>query len=219
MGQSMPESQTPAPGKTLRIKTKVWPKEKPLHRIHRNAFTANAFNPGLGNARFSPIYDSNGNPIPTIYAGDDFECAAMESVFHDISFEPGFKAHPKSAFENQVYSVMECTRDLTLVDLSLGLRKLGITAGQLINTEKDQYPQTRLWAEAIHQQFPKVDGLQWTSRQHQAAQAVVLFGDRVKSSELLHIGKSLGVAADEPKYPLIVALAQDLDVYIIDDHE
>jgi RES domain len=215
----MPESYTPAPGKTLRVKTKVWPKDQPLHRIHRNSYAANGFNPGLGNARFSPINDSNGKSIPTIYAGDDFECAAMESVFHDVSFVPGFKAHPKSAFENQVYSVLQCTRDLTLVDLSLDLRKLGVTAGQLINTEKDQYPRTRLWAEAIHQQFPEVDGLQWTSRQHQAAQAVLLFGDRVKSSELLLVGKSVGVAANEPKYPMIVALAEDLDVYIVDDHE
>lgn len=177
------------------------------------------FNPGFGNARFSPINDLSGKPVPTIYAGDDFDCAAMESVFHDVSFKSGLKAHPKSIFKNQVYSVLECTRDLMLVDLSLGLRKLGITASQLIHSEKNHYPQSQAWAEAIHQQFPEIDGLQWTSKQHQAAQAVVLFGDRVKSSELLHIGQSVGVAVDEPKYPDIIALAENIDVYIVDDQE
>lgn len=48
-----------------------------LHRIHQDIYSVSQFNPGKGNARFSPINDSKGNVILTIYAGETFECAAM----------------------------------------------------------------------------------------------------------------------------------------------
>jgi hypothetical protein len=66
-----------------------------LHRIHQAAYGALQFNAGRGNARFSPINDANGKPIPTIYAAATFECAAMESVFHDVSYAPGLKPMTK----------------------------------------------------------------------------------------------------------------------------
>jgi hypothetical protein len=68
-----------------------------LHRVHPEKYAATEFNPGPhGNARFSPIYDASGKSIPTIYAGETFECAAMETVFHDVPYEPGPKIYAKS---------------------------------------------------------------------------------------------------------------------------
>ena len=42
-----------------------------LHRVHLHRYRADQFNPGVsGNARFSPIQDEHGQPIPTLYGGD-----------------------------------------------------------------------------------------------------------------------------------------------------
>ena len=49
----------------------------------------------------------------------------------------------------------------------------------MIDTEKDRYPATRAWAAALHAQCPDIQGLCWTSRQDDSAQAVMLFGDRI----------------------------------------
>ena len=56
-----------------------------LHRVHPEQFGATEFNPRFGNARFSPIKRANGTDIPTMYAGSDFNCALMESVFHEAT--------------------------------------------------------------------------------------------------------------------------------------
>lgn len=145
-----------------------------LHRVHSDSYAADQFNPGLkGNARFSPIKDASGAPVPTIYAATTFEAAAMESVFHDVPHAPGFKQYDKRKLQGQVHSKVQVTQDLVLADLSSkALRKLGIPRRDLIDTEKDEYPRTRRWAEAIHAQRPDVQGLAWTSRQDDSAQAV-----------------------------------------------
>jgi hypothetical protein len=41
--------------------------------------------PMKGNARFSPIKDSDGASIPTLYGGTSFDCAVMETLFHDVA--------------------------------------------------------------------------------------------------------------------------------------
>jgi hypothetical protein len=85
-----------------------------LHRIHQEVHGALQLNPGVGNARFSPITDAKGNAIPTIYAGETFECAAMESVFHDVSYEPGLKTYDKAKLAGQVHSVFGTEEVLVL---------------------------------------------------------------------------------------------------------
>ena len=37
-----------------------------------------------GNARFSPIWDRAAKIIPTLYTGATYNCALMETVFHDV---------------------------------------------------------------------------------------------------------------------------------------
>lgn len=77
-----------------------------------------------------------------------------------------------------MHSTIQVEQELQCVDLgSVPLRKLGVTRKQLIDTEKDQYPATRKWAEAIHRQCPQAQGLSWVSRQDDSARAVVLFAD------------------------------------------
>lgn len=188
-----------------------------LHRVHLERYTADQFNPGLcGNARFSPIKDAAGEPVPTLYAGVTGDCAMMETIFHDVSFAPGIKTYDKSKLKGQLHSTLEIITDLELVDLaSVSLRKLGITRKALIETEKDQYPATRQWAEKLYQQSPTAQGLAWISRQDDTARAMMLFGDRIAKGSLRQTDTSLSLTHDAATYDDVLDLADRLDVFIV----
>lgn len=206
-----------APSGKLHVARISWNSRRVLHRIHHEHYPGEVFNPGIaGNARFSPIKDSAGALIPTLYAGDAFECAAMETVFHDVPHLAGFKSYDKAKLAGQLYTQLKAGHDLVLADLgSKALRKLGIRRDQLIDTEKDQYPMTRKWAEAIHAQEPDIQGLCWTSRQDDSAKAVVLFGDRIPAGELVPMSTSTSVVKDAVCYSALLALAEHIGVYIV----
>lgn len=212
---------TPAPPAKLHITPWVLSSEKTLHRIHQDVYKADQFNPGLkGNARFSPIRDAKGDPIPTIYAAATFDAAAMESVFHDVPHVPGFKQFDKRKLEDQVHSTVRVVIDLRLADLgSVALRKLGVRRKQLIDTEKDRYPATRQWAEAIHAQHADIQGLSWISRQDDEARAVMLFGDRVLQGALQQVGASRSLVQDEKAYGELLDLAERIGVNIVQGRE
>ena len=208
---------TPKPPSTLHV-TMAWlPAGQILHRVHLEQYCANQFNPGTqGNARFSPIQDTNGQPVPTLYAGTTMECAMMETIFHDVPHTPGFKSFDKENLAKQMHSRIELLHPLQVIDLaSVALRKLGIMRNQLIDTEKDQYPATRLWAEALHKQFPEAQGLSWISRQDDSARAVMLFGDRIPEKFLQPQGASSCLLKDERTYNAVLDLADRLGVAII----
>jgi RES domain len=197
----------------LHITRTVWPRGKAIHRIHPAIYPANGFNPGKGNARFSPITSSAQRAIPSLYGGSSLECAAMETVFHDTPFAAGFKQVDKNLSAGLVYSQVKPSANLILIDLSaVALRKLGLKRRQLIDTEADTYPATRLWAEAFHAQFADVQGLQWVSRQDDRAAAVLLFGDRIANQALRPVGSSVGVLQDAATYTRLLKLAQAIGV-------
>lgn len=205
------------PSISLNIARTTWPKDLLFHRVHYALYGAIEFHPGVtGNARFSPIRNKAGEPIPTLYGGASFECAAMETVFHDVPFTPGFKTYDKARLNGQMHSQVLPTADLVLADLgSKALRKLGIERKGLIDTEKDQYPITRLWAEAIHGTFPDVQGLCWTSRQDDSARAMVLFGDRVAPGLLRQAGTTRSLVLDAARYGELLDLAALIGVDIV----
>ena len=194
-----------------------WPKGQVIHRIHLKIYRSSAFNPGLkGNARFSPIKATDGSRIPTLYGGTTFDCAAMETVFHDVPFATGLKTFDKQKLVDQVYSQVTPKRNLSLADLSTtALRKLGVQRNELIDTEKDEYPRTRKWAEAIHAECPHAEGLCWVSRQDDRALAVMLFGDRLATTDLSPIGEPLHVLTDIAVYTDLLSLADRIGVEII----
>jgi len=208
---------TPQPQGTLNISLTTLAAGTVLHRIHDQQYNAVQFNPSIGgNARFSPIQNSKGVPIPTLYAGITQNCALMETAFHDVPYVPGFKTVDKNKLIELVHSIVETTSDLTLVDLaSVPLRKLGITRNELIDTEKDQYPVTRLWAKEIYSQCPAAQGLVWISRQDDSTKAIVLFGDRVNTGVLQQSGDSLSITEDSATYTAVLELADQLGVQIV----
>lgn len=200
------------------IRTVTWRKGQPIHRIHLDAYAADAFNPGTaGNARFSPIRNAAGASVPTLYGGTSFDCAAMETVFHDVPFAAGLKTFDKAKLIGQLYSTLSPRRALALADLSAtALRALGLRRIDLIDTEKDQYPATRLWAEAIHAARPDVQGLRWVSRQDDRAKALVLFGDRLPASDLVVSGATRAILADVALYGSLLALAERIGLNVVD---
>ena len=208
----------PAPSAGLDLSMIILPVDSILHRVHLEDYGATAFNPGVhGNARFSPICNAEGQPIPTLYAGVSLACALMETVFHDVPHVPGFKSLDRARFIRQVHSTLTLRQPLQLVDLaSIPLRRLGISRRQLIDTEKDTYPATRRWAEAIHTQCPSAQGLSWISRQDDSARALVLFGDRIEAGALVQSGASsplldeAGTCCD-----VVLDLAERLGVCIV----
>ncbi|WP_431819423.1 RES family NAD+ phosphorylase [Burkholderia sp. F1] len=211
------QNTTPAPPDGLNATTITLEAGTVLHRVHLDRYKADQFNPGVqGNARFSPIKDAKGDAIPTLYGGETMVCAMMESVFHDVPHAPGFKTLDKSKLVGQVHSEVAVIQNLELVDLaSVPLRKLGVSRKQLIDTEKDQYPATRQWAEALHRQCPQAQGLSWISRQDDSARAVVLFGDRIPPAALRPFGDSRSLVDDADAYDEVLDLAGRLGVLIV----
>lgn len=212
---------TPEPPDTLHVTPWTLSSEQALHRIHLALYAGDQFNPGLkGNARFSPIRNAEGDPIPTLYAAATFDAAAMESVFHDVSHAPGFKHFDKRKLEGQLHSGVKVTHNLTLADLgSVALRKLGVQRKQLIDTEKDQYPKSRSWAEAIHAQHKDIQGLSWISRQDDSARAVMLFGDRIPAGTLQQVGDSRNLLDNEQAYAQLLDLADRIGVDLVPGKE
>jgi len=199
------------------IKTVTWPAGQVIHRIHLGLYGGSAFNPGIvGNARFSPIQNAAGASIPTLYGGTTFDFAAMETVFHDVPIAPGLKTFDQAKLAEQVYSTVTPRRDLVLADLSsTALRSLGLRRSDLIDTEKDQYPGARKWAEAIHEQCPAIEGLCWVSRQDDRARAVVLFGDRIPASDLALAGATRSILSDIELFSDLLILADRIGVNVV----
>ena len=212
-------SAVPDPPAVLHITPATWKAGASLHRVHLDVYAAEAFNPGIkGNARFSPIVNAAGKPIPTLYGGTSFDCAAMETVFHDVPFAPGLKTCAKHRLEGHLHSVLATTAALALADLrNVPLRKLGVERKQLIDTEKDAYGQTRKWAAAIHAQHAHIQGQCWTSRQDDSAMAVMLFGDRIGAGALTRRGTSRVSLDDGPAYMELLTLADMIGVRVVAD--
>jgi hypothetical protein len=208
---------TPLPPARLDATLTELPTGQVLHRVHQDRYLADQFNPGVhGNARFSPIQNEQKQPIPTLYGGTTMVCALMETVFHDVPHTAGFKTFDKGKLAGQVHSTLEFVQSVKVVDLSsVPLRKMGITRKQLIDTEKDQYPATRKWAEALHRQYPDAQGLSWVSRQDDSARAVVLFGDRIPAGALKPQGASRSLVGDGHAHETVLDLATRIGVAII----
>jgi len=158
-----------------------------LWRVHPASYRATEFNPSKsGNARFSPIRRPDGAIIPVLYGASTLAGAIMETVFHDVPTPPdGYILDIEDLREQDlVVSRVRPKRRLQAVDLSTkGLKRLGLQRTDLIDTPVTAYSLTRGWGEWLHGATP-ARKLLWTSRQNDAARAVVLFGDRLPESAL-----------------------------------
>lgn len=170
-----------------------------IHRIHDAAFAANGFNPGKGRpTRFAPLIGAGGTVIATAYAADGYECAAHETVFHEVQHDAPRKTIPLLAIEPLSHAVLRTRRELVLAGLfEPDLNAWGLTRGQLIDTFADAYADTARWALAIHEAWSDVDGLVWTSRRCDPQQAYLLFGDRVADADLEPVAETRIISSND----------------------
>jgi hypothetical protein len=188
-----------APGPALDPLIEIWPAGKIIHVIHDVSYSPESFNPGIDGAgvlcnptRFAPVCARSGTVVPYLYGGSSLECAMFETIFHNVPIDAADKFVDLDAFAMCGYGQIAPQRELQLLDLTTdGLHRLKISKAELIDSAPIDYLSTALWAQAIHRQFPCIDGLLWMSRQRDRDQAVMLFGDRVGSALT---GKSIGGA-------------------------
>lgn len=211
----------PLPGIINNPYTYSLKKGTPLWRVHPSQYAEREFNPGKGNARFSPIKDAKGNQIPTLYAGSDIGAAIMETVYHDVPFGQGVKTYDRSRFNGSVISCITSTRDLCLAKLfGPATRNYPSDYGGLTQSDAIHYPSTREWARALHASVSSngvlLDGLLWSSRQHSDLLALMLFGDRVFASDLQIIQPLSPITVHPDASVLLEELATEMGVILLD---
>ncbi|WP_367182496.1 RES domain-containing protein [Edaphobacter sp.] len=84
-----------------------------------------------------------------------------------------------------------------------------------MESDGSEYPQTRAWALTLHDQYPDAEGLIWTSRQADPAQAIVLFEDRLKGVAFsVHAKQEPLLLADGAAIHSVLDLALKMDVFL-----
>jgi hypothetical protein len=159
-----------------------WFRVHPLD-IRTGRYPAHRFNDsGQGNARFSPLVSAEGL-VPTLYAAQTLAGTLMETVLHDVPYPSAGYHHDLARDLNSDLhaSSITLTKRLQVVDLTkLGLQRIGIRPSEMFETDAEDYPRTRAWAQWLHDVHPGAQGLMWLSARHPESRAIMLFGDRVR---------------------------------------
>lgn len=198
----------------------VLPSGTELHRLHHSDYKGAAYNGTAGgNARFSPINDTSGQIIPTIYGGQTFECAVCEIILrcpdslsiHPTTGLPSPQIVFPSTYRAYQHSLVRTIVDFKLVDLRISAqRRIGVNQNALLAGPRSTYPETRGWAEKIHEACPSAQGLYYTCHQWGNDFAVVLFGDRIPAAGLQEL--STRDVATPSCHDEISALASQLGI-------
>lgn len=197
----------------------TWSGSEAILRVFNPDHGPTSFNPGFPTSgihgRFHFFQDPAAAVVPVLYGSDQGDGAISETIFHDVPIDGPARYVPERRLGRASIVSLRPTRDLRLVQLlGHGLRRLRIRAGNLTDTDPAEYPRTVPWAQSLHRNFPDVDGLVWMSRQFNSAKAVVLFGDRVASSELQVVSHTLPLRVG-PGRALVDRAANQADIVLI----
>lgn len=140
------------------------------------------FNPGFGApTRFAFITAEDGSTVPVLYAALTVEAALAESILRYVPVEGGELL--RRDYEPMILGGLRPLRNLRLASFTgLGLRTLGTDQSEVSETGPDRYEETVLWAGTAHR--AGFDGVAWMNHRCNSDVAVMLFGDRVQSSDL-----------------------------------
>ncbi len=208
------EVKFPEPPDNARCKTAVWKAGKKIERIHSSQFTAIQFNPGLGNARFSPLVNEGIGNVPTIYGGENLSVAIMETVLHNPPTPCTNYPVDLASLGGLSHSQLIPNEDLIIVDLNpRTIKKLGATQAQLLGCGADHYHQTQLWASKLYSDNPEAHGLQWPSKQH-GDKALILFSTRLRSNNLRVSIESENIAISHAILNELKVLAFEMDLIL-----
>lgn len=167
------------PPDTFEPDIELIPSGRVLYRVHEPVFPGNILNDGtISNPGFgkSTRFAFFGNPIvPVLYVADKPEGAVHESVLHDA--EPG-EFLPGVHWRTKVLTAIELVSDLEVVSFhGVGLRKFGLYARDLTDTDREAYSRTVQWAEAAWKSG--VHGVTYMCRHYNSSKAMCLFGDKL----------------------------------------
>jgi hypothetical protein len=190
-------AEVPAPAAAGELDPLVteWAAGRPIVRCHNARHGPAEFNRTASPGRFRPVR-RRGRIVGTLYGSEDLAGAVSETVFHDLPVGSGPRFLRVEALAPMVASTLSARRVLRLASLhGDGLRRLGATRAQLIDSEADRYPGLAAWGQALHDCRAEPFGLAWRSRHYDDAYALLLFGDRVRRRDLEVV---------EPPLPLAV---------------
>jgi RES domain len=195
--QSLSSSaEVPAPeaaGKLDPLVT-LWDEGRRIVRCHSVRHGPAEFNRTASPGRFRPVR-RRGRIVGTLYGSEELAGAVSETVFHNLPVGQGERFLRVEALAPMVASTLSARRVLRLASLhGHGLRRLGATRAQLIDSEADQYPALAAWGQALHDCRAEPDGLMWRSRHYDDAYALLLFADRVRRRDVEVIERPLPLA-------------------------
>ncbi len=179
----------PAPPIPFTPATEILAAGSLLYRVHGNLRGPAEFNAtGLGSGRFHFFADSvvPGAPlVPVLYAASTEQAAVAETILHDVPLSGGQLV--QSAYNAKVMNRLTPKREIRLAAFhGLGLRQLGVTAGQLTDTDRTEYAATVRWAIAAHgytDSAARLDGIVWMSARCNTDRAYMFFGDRLDEDD------------------------------------
>jgi hypothetical protein len=175
----------PPSGGALEVRLFTWVEQRPITRVCTASHQPNDFNPSDAPGRFRPFYCGDVQPVPTMYGSTSIDGALGETVFHDVPAGDENWSMPRASLYARLRTVLIPQRALKLVDLTGWAHKaLKIDGRALVECDPHDYPVTALWAERFHDVAEAPDGLYWRSRQYDKSFGLMLFGDRVNTSEL-----------------------------------
>lgn len=158
------------------------------------------FNPTTSSGRFRPVFTgpAPGNAVvPTMYTAEDVETAIAEALLRGCDNDGARQRLYRLEVDGLACAILQPLRDLQLARLhGAGLKRLGLSRGELIDSDQDAYEWTARWAQALHDHSVNVDGLVWTSRQNDSADALMLWGDRVDERDLRVIAGAVRLDRD-----------------------
>lgn len=138
----------PTPVRPRGLKSRVLPAGSTWWNVTHHSFAAEVFNSsGKGAARFSPLFDADGAPVPVLYAARHPVAAMLETVFHNVWGQRA-KRVGRADLTGRVLRQMRFDVDVRVVDLSdAELARHGIGRDQLVSTSPEHYRGTRAWAD------------------------------------------------------------------------
>ena len=161
------------------------PADTAWSRVYDSRFGRTEFNPGFGNARFSP-FDSElgGNRVAAIYLAETPEAALLEGSLRDVDVD-GIPEAEEESFHGLLHVELLASEVFKVADLrDPQLDDLGLKRTAISSSPSQHYPCTRTVAKAIHASPQNFSGIIWHSRQVEVSRlprvlVMVLFEERL----------------------------------------
>jgi RES domain len=192
-----------------------WEAGRTIVRCHDTRFGATEFNRTASEGRFRPVR-SRRRIVGTVYGAQDDAGAIAESVFRPVPVGTAVRQVGRARLVPVMISTLASSRTLRLASLhGNGLRRVGASRAQLIDSEADKYAALAAWGQALHDCPATPDGIVWRSRHYDDSYTFVLFGDRLRRNELQIVEPPLPLAVGRG-LERVMELAEQADITIVD---